>query len=123
MEGKIIRGSGVFDPLFQFFERESWKSAPEEGLSRLKIALPIATNEAIYKNKTYSGEKYFADYILTVFDFGKQLFELFTDDMMEHLHKALLSYIKYSNNPNYKETLKELGWGTELIILKEPKSM
>lgn len=66
MEGKIIRGSGVFDPLFQFFERESWKDAPEEGLSRLKVALPIATNEAIYKNITYSGEEWFANYILTI---------------------------------------------------------
>lgn len=29
---------------------------------------------------------------------------------MEHLHKALLSYTKYSENPIYKDTLKELGW-------------
>lgn len=115
MEGKIIRGRGVFDPLLRFLEIEptNWKDAPEEGMLRLKTALPIAENEAIYKNKTYAGEEFLADYVLTVFDFGKYLFEVFTDEMMEHLHKALLSYTKYSDNPIYKETLKELGWDTE----------
>lgn len=36
-----------------------------------------------------------------------------TDEMKEHLHKALLSYTKYSDNPIYKDTLKELGWDIE----------
>ena len=33
MEEKIIRGSGVFDPLLRFLEIEptNWKDAPEEG--------------------------------------------------------------------------------------------
>ena len=115
MEGKIIRGRGVFDPLLRFLEIEptNWKDAPEEGMLRLKTALPIAENEAIYKNITYAGEEFLADYVLTVFDFGKYLFEVFTDEMMEHLHKALLSYTKYSDNPIYKDTLKELGWDIE----------
>ena len=106
---KIITSIGADDELFQFYEN-SWKDEPENGLNRIKIRYPIATSEERWKEITMSGEWFLVGYVETVYDYGKFLFEEFTDAMMAHLRKAITSYTKYSDNPIYKKTLKELGW-------------
>ena len=109
---KIITSIGAGDELFQFYEN-SWKDEPENGLNRIKISYPIATSEERWKEITMSGEWFLAGYVETVYDYGKFLFEEFTDAMMAHLREAITSYTKYSDNPIYKKTLKELGWVIE----------
>lgn len=109
---KIITSIGAGDALYDF-DNYHWKDEPENGLSRIKIRYPIATSEERWKEITMSGEWFLAGYVETVYDYGKFLFEEFTDAMMAHLREAITSYTKYSDNPIYKKALKELGWVIE----------
>ena len=106
---KIIKSIGAGDALYDF-DNYHWKDEPEKGLKLLKIRYPIATNIEVWKNITFSGEDHIIGYVETVYDYGKFLFEEFTDAMMAHLREAITSYTKYSDNPIYKKALKELGW-------------
>ena len=106
---KIITSIGAGDTLFQFYEH-SWKNEPRKGLKLVKLNYPIATNIEVWENITFSGEDHIIGYVETVYDYGKFLFEEFTDAMMAHLREAITSYTKYSDNPIYKKALKELGW-------------
>ena len=109
---KIITSIGAGDALYDF-DNISWKDRPEDGLYRIKIIYPIATSEEIWKEINMSGEDHLIGYVETVYDYGKFLFEEFTDAMMVHLREAITSYTKYSDNPIYKKALKELGWDIE----------
>lgn len=117
---KIIKSIGAGDALYDF-DNISWKDRPEDGLDRIKIRYPIATSEERWKEINMSGEDHLIGYVETVYDYGKFLFEEFTDAMMAHLREAITSYTKYSDNPIYKKALKELGWEREQIILEEHK--
>ena len=106
---KIIQSIGIFNSVFDF-DQYNWKEEPERGLAHIQADYPIAVNKEYWENITSCGKEWFAGNVETIYDFGKVLFEVFTEDMMDHLHKALISYTKYSDNPIYKKALKELGW-------------
>ena len=102
---KIIRG------LANFHEFCDDDLSNRRKLANLKAEYPIAVNKEHWFDITYGGnEKYFANIVLTIYSIGKDLRKIFTKKMLDHLHKALISYTKYSNYPIYKKTLKELGW-------------
>ena len=109
---KIITSVGISDNLYDF-DNYHWKDRPESGLKNIKILYPIATSEERWKEIIMGGEWFLAGYVETVYDYGKFLFEEFTDAMMAHLREAIISYTKYSDNPIYKKALKELGWVIE----------
>ena len=90
---KIIRGSADFN---EFWDDEL---SNRHKLANLKATYPIAVSKEHWFDITYDGnEKYFARLVLTIYSVGKDL------------HKALISYTKYSDYPIYRKTLKELGW-------------
>lgn len=102
---KIIRGSADFNDLFYD------ELSNRRRLANLKAEYPIAVSKEHWFDITYDGnEKYFARLVLTIYSVGKDLHKIFTKEMMDHLHKALISYTKYSDYPIYRKTLKELGW-------------
>ena len=102
---KIIRGSADFN---EFWDDEL---SNRHKLANLKATYPIAVSKEHWFDITYDGnEKYFARLVLTIYSVGKDLHKIFTKKMMDHLHKALISYTKYSDYPIYRKTLKELGW-------------
>jgi len=102
---KIIRGSADFH---DFCDDDL---SNRRKLANLKAIYPIAVNKEHWFAITYDGnEKYFARVVLTIYSIGKDLHKIFTKKMLDHLHKALISYTKYSDYPIYKKTLKELGW-------------
>ena len=109
---KIIESIGAGDNLCDF-DNYHWKDEPENGLNCIKPRYPISTSEERWKEITMGGEWFLAGYVETVYDYGKFLFEEFTDAMMAHLREAITSYTKYSDNPIYKKALKELGWVIE----------
>ena len=109
---KIITSVGVSDILYDF-NHYHWKDEPENGLKRIKSRYPISISEERWKEITMGGEWFLAGYVETVCNYGKFLFEEFTDAMMAHLREAIISYTKYSDNPIYKKALKELGWVIE----------
>lgn len=106
---KIIKSIGAGDNLYDF-DNYLWKDEPENGLKCIKSCYPISTSKERWKEITMSGGWFLAGYVQTVYDYGKFLFEEFTDAMMAHLREAITSYTKYSDNPIYKKALKELGW-------------
>lgn len=46
-----------------------------------------------------------------------------SDADIEIIRKAILTYVKVSNDPIYKEIIKQNGWDIEQIILEELKIM
>ena len=108
---KIITSLGIGTDLYN--EEYDWKGSDKSrSLNSLKALYPIITTDEEWKwKKDNKLIPMLRGYVQTAIDVGKSYFEdHFTDEMIEYFHKAIISYTKYSDDPIYKQVLKEFGW-------------
>ena len=108
---KIITSLGIGTDLYN--EEYNWKNLNKiRGINTLRSLYPIITTEEEWKQR--EDDKLLPmlrGYVQTAIDVEKSYFEdHFTDEMIEYFHKAIISYTKYSDDPIYKQVLKEFGW-------------
>ena len=126
-----------FDSIFPLMFRlpeyliDNYRNESDErkrfGLAQLKCYFPgIGENNigSLEDMKEFLEEqKEDAHYVADVLLFVKDIKNLFTDEMYNYIRNTILDYSKVSNDPIYKEIIKQNGWDIEQIILKEPKNM
>ena len=109
---KIITSLGIGTDLYNNKEYD-WKGSDKRrGLNELRSLYPIITSEEEWKQR--EDDKLLPmlfGYVQTAIDVEKSYFEeYFTDEMIDYFHKAIISYTKYSDDPIFKQVLKEFGW-------------
>ena len=108
---KIITSLGIGTDLYN--EEYDWKGSDKSrSLNSLKALYPIIISKEEWKQREDDELlPMLHGYVQTAIDVGKSYFEdHFTDEMIEYFHKAIISYTKYSDDPIYKQVLKEFGW-------------
>ena len=102
-----------FDSIFPLMFRlpeyliDNYRNESDErkrfGLAQLKCYFP-GIGENIEEQKED------AHYVADVLLFIKDIKNLFTDEMYNYIRNTILDYSKVSNDPIYKEIIKQNGW-------------
>jgi len=116
-----------FDSIFPLMFRlpeyliDNYRNESDErkcfGLAQLKCYFPgIGENNigSLEDMKEFLEEqKEDAHYVADVLLFIKDIKNLFTDEMYNYIRNTILDYSKVSNDPIYKELIKQNKWDTE----------